>query len=629
MNKPPDKYKCLKVNIKSIIKNNDILDIIEDAVISTNFITTKSYLLLRLWILGKYHSNLEIPHITEDTIRMSFKSLIIKSSGPKPKGNNLLLQEEFNILHSFELENGKNLSSILSYYSVTMLTSIENNIKNHFMDYVNRFVNIYFKNKYENEIKNSDFKKQLFKELNVLKNDIKNDKLESDTKYHYWLEKYRYSIIPKEYDTNYFYDLKVNPQRYLKNMIFMCLEIEKLEGKSFQFFPLQTSIIPRHIQLDTKSIIELIVDKGKTEYLNELQLYKDILWDKYFNINHNIKRYCFDHTIITDGYSVSIRFLHSEFVKTEKDKKRKMRDGKNALKGLTEEQKKELKEQKKTKEKERKKTQQKTKTNINHKEKEAEFKYIDEVDFKELDGNHIFVDPGKRSLFTMMNDKGEFMSYTNKEHMKKTKRLIYHEYIKKYKDLLKITEIENTLSDYNSKSCCINKFTEYISKKIKINNILYSLYQKKKFRQYKWYSFINTKRSEDNMLNMIENRYGKDNTIIIGDWSIGKQMRNFISTPNLKLKRKLTERFRVINIDEYRTSCLNYKTEERCENLYLLDLKKKLRKKHSILTYQMENKRRGCLNRDKNGCKNIQKIFECYMKDKTRPLKYQRGYKLE
>ena len=38
------------------------------------------------------------------------------------------------------------------------------------------------------------------------------------------------------------------------------------------------------------------------------------------------------------------------------------------------------------------------------------------------------------------------------------------------------------------------------------------------------------------MLNKIENIYTKDSIIIIGDWSIGKQMKNFISTPNLSLK---------------------------------------------------------------------------------------------
>ena len=77
-------------------------------------------------------------------------------------------------------------------------------------------------------------------------------------------------------------------------------------------------------------------------------------------------------------------------------------------------------------------------------------------------------------------------------------------------------------------------------------------------------------------------------------------MRNFISTPNVTLKRKLQETFKVYNIDEFRTSCLSYKTEEVCENLYLKFKKDKIQKErkiHSILTYQMENNRNGCINR--------------------------------
>ena len=103
----------------------------------------------------------------------------------------------------------------------------------------------------------------------------------------------------------------------------------------------------------------------------------------------------------------------------------------------------------------------------------------------------------------------------------------------------------------------------------------------------------------------------------------------FISTPNLSLKRKLQERFKVYDIDEYRTSCLNYKTEELCNNLYLPDKKNKERKMHSILTYKMENKRNGCINRDKNGCKNIQKVFNYYMEYNERPEKYKRGVDLQ
>ena len=251
MNKIPpdkDKYKCLKVNILSISENKDTIRIIEDAVFRTNNITFKAYLLLKSWVLNKFHSNIEIPTITTDTIKMAFKSIIIKSRGPKPKNNNLTLLNEFDGLHSFSLENGENLSQILNYYATTILTCIENNIKMHFMDYINRFVNVYFKFKYKNKLENKEFEKQLFAELSVLKNDIKNNTLKCDIKYHKWLKKYRYNIVPKEYETSYFYDLKVNPTKYLKYMIFMNLVIEKFEGKTFQVFPLQTSMVPKNIQ---------------------------------------------------------------------------------------------------------------------------------------------------------------------------------------------------------------------------------------------------------------------------------------------------------------------------------------------------------------------------------------------
>jgi hypothetical protein len=213
--------------------------------------------------------------------------------------------------------------------------------------------------------------------------------------------------------------------------------------------------------------------------------------------------------------------------------------------------------------------------------------------------------------------------------IKETKRLKYQSLLKNYKDKIHITEPEQTLNTFNSKSCNIDKFKEYITKKMEVNDIVVPLYQNIQFRKYKWYAFINKKRSEDNMLNMIEKKYSKDHTIIIGDWSIGKQMRHFISTPNLSLKRKLKERFKVYNIDEFRTSCISYKTKDLCKNLYLPDKKGEDRKIHSILTYQMENNRKGCINRDKNGCRNIQYVFNYYKKTGKRPMKYSREYKFE
>lgn len=47
---------------------------------------------------------------------------------------------------------------------------------------------------------------------------------------------------------------------------------------------------------------------------------------------------------------------------------------------------------------------------------------------------------------------------------------------------------------------------------------------------------------------------------------------------------------------------------------------------HSILTFQMETNRTGCIDRDINGCLNMKKIFKYYLKTGKIPQRYKRGY---
>ena len=112
--------------------------------------------------------------------------------------------------------------------------------------------------------------------------------------------------------------------------------------------------------------------------------------------------------------------------------------------------------------------------------------------------------------------------------------------------------------------------------------------------------------------------------MIYGDWGKGKQMRNFISTPMIGLKRKLSERFKIYTIDEYKTSCINHKTQNKNENLYLPDKNGVYRKIHSVLTYQMENKRYGCINRDINSVKNMRNIAQEWIEKRKRPEVFSR-----
>jgi hypothetical protein len=63
--------------------------------------------------------------------------------------------------------------------------------------------------------------------------------------------------------------------------------------------------------------------------------------------------------------------------------------------------------------------------------------------------------------------------------------------------------------------------------------------------------------------------------------------------------------------------------------MYLPDKKGIERKIHSILTYQTESKRMGCINRDENAVNNMIKIVNTYLLNKTRPEKFRRDYSLK
>ena len=112
--------------------------------------------------------------------------------------------------------------------------------------------------------------------------------------------------------------------------------------------------------------------------------------------------------------------------------------------------------------------------------------------------------------------------------------------------------------------------------------------------------------------------------LIFGNWSANKNMKHMISTPGVGLKRFLLRHFKAYDIDEFRTSILNYKTKERNENLYLPG-KGKI---HSVLTYKMENGRIGCINRDKNAVYNMREIVNSILQTGDYPHVFKRSTNL-
>lgn len=435
--KPPE-YKCIKIKLLKILnstntyKNQNVLETINNSIIKTNKIVIKAYMLLRLWILRKYEANNDdIPILNTGIIKLAFIAVSKKGQGKKPSGKNLELLNELTSLFTTvikgTLEDATKLSAVLNYYTTTILTSIENNIKNNFIKYVNRYINSYFHKKYETEITNKKFKKQLNKELCILKKDIIENTNTCDNKYKVWLNDNRNKIVPV---TNNLYKLLYdNPQSLFKYMIYINNELERLEKKQFQFFPLQNNNVLKHIQVDTSVLIELF-EKHVAEVNKNIEIMKDVIWVDMFNINFKIKNYIFDNTIITDGFSVSLRFVyknHLEIVNKNKKAMKQARKAKNErLYDLTCEEKKqeevkiqqEKEDKKKIKDNLKKQLKDmdkqrtlKNKQETNKKQIKYDFPYIDDVKKEELKGKHIFIDPGKRSLLTMVDDNDNYLKY--------------------------------------------------------------------------------------------------------------------------------------------------------------------------------------------------------------------------
>jgi hypothetical protein len=137
--------------------------------------------------------------------------------------------------------------------------------------------------------------------------------------------------------------------------------------------------------------------------------------------------------------------------------------------------------------------------------------------------------------------------------------------------------IETELSYFDSKSCDHNKFMKYVKKKIEYLKKFELQYKQKFLHKLKWQEHINTIRHESTLIEQIKETFGKDIIIIMGDWS-GSGNVNYRSTPNIAIKRKLSEHFKVFLIDEYLTSKIHHKSLGRCSNLHvpLTTIKNKL-----------------------------------------------------
>jgi hypothetical protein len=146
-----------------------------------------------------------------------------------------------------------------------------------------------------------------------------------------------------------------------------------------------------------------------------------------------------------------------------------------------------------------------------------------------------------------------------------------------------------------------------------------------KFRKYS-----HTKRSIDNFINKIKKTYGEDAIIAYGNWSRSTQMKNFMPTIGIGLRRQINKKLTTITVDEYKTSVTCFKCHNILKNFYDKSREKSI---HRLLVcYEGEssqNKINSYVARDFNAAVNIRNIAIDMINKKPRPDAFCRTTKAE
>jgi hypothetical protein len=620
--KPPDDFfKGIKISLKSVLKHPDVnLPKITNAVIKCNKIVIQVLMFMKLFLLDHYDKHNKLPIINDEFINSCMKILCNeKTTGRPPKKEIKELKEKLSAFYKSDFQpliQNENLdythmNTILDYLTIDILTMYENNIKFHYVEYVERYVNVVWKKKLivskirklnitqkEKEQRVSNLCSQLRKIKTDLMN-IENKNYKSHSMYHTWINKQKQFITPnkKTYKkNNIVYDLMCSPMDYFPCMINMMKQVENEEQTISNVFPMRSEIIPKHIRLDTTTLVHLLMTKkqgNKSDYLTKgnLKRKEDKIWEFFFRTERKIfhkKYYEFHHMIETDGVSCSLLLLRKDLI----GKKLPM-----MKKGLS------------------------TET------------YINELtEYSQLQNKKIVaIDPGKCDLIYCVDDdkkEANKFRYSQDQRRKETKKKKYSKIqleLKKEKINGKtIIEWETELSKLNRKSLNIQKFKGYIQKKSEINGVLFKFYETYIFRKLRLQSYRNTKKSEQKMINQFKKVFGNEKDVVVcfGDYE-QKQHMKFKEATKGKGMRTLFRKagFQTYLVDEFRTSCM-------CSNCEIGICKKTMVRKNpkpyrtgNIIVHGLICCKNGCgyWNRDVNGATNIYKIAYNAINNKERP----------
>jgi hypothetical protein len=584
-------YKTFKIPLKTILLNRDTTQpFINHLVIEMNDLVIHTYQFIRLYILHQYTQNLPLPELDDTFILYCIKTLGTRDNrGKKGKDTELLevldafYKTEYQPLLNHEKTNLKNTTFLLPYLATQIHTSLHNNFQEHFIQHFLRFINKTTNEITEDKATLFQFKKLLF------------DLSETDAMFSNWKETHLSNILPTEINKSIHYDVKVRPFEYLKGMLYMNYVLEKMESKLFQPLPLRNNIIPKHIIIDTASLINLFSpekDKEgnktkKGELLSKVKNNQQEVWSNFLDLKNKIfknKHYQFHNQIQTDGISCCLLFIRKDL----KDKKWGSR-----VPVL----------------------------------QEQDFHTIEDLTKEQLDTlkdrNIVGCDPGKRSLVYMMDKNGNKLQYTAPQRKRESKAKTNQRILLEERKRHGIIKKETHLSFQNSKTVDYEKFKMYLVEKDKLNKETTEFYKREVWRKMKFRQYSYGKKSIDTFLNKIKETFGENIIIGYGNWSRSTQMKHFMPTMNKGLRKLIHKKYDTITINECNTSKKCCGCHKDLEYYKDKEGKKVFRLLVCSNCVSCENKKIVFRTRDANSSINIMNLASCWIDKQERPLCFQ------
>jgi hypothetical protein len=616
-----------KTSLKSIIKNDEVIPKIQKIVNDVHFIKFHTCNILKIFCLHKFDETNKIPDINDKLVRAIMNEITISDGrGKKPSKESQKLKDEIKLVcekhYKFVLKNKisrSQLSTLLDYVTNDIIGNFKTHITNFMEAIIGKVVNIllqkrrrelsikmnhkFIYNKYIKDIRSFRSK------LNKLKNAIYYG-FEYNGKYGNYLYFIK-NLLFRFNGKSICNETNKNPLSLIEGIINCSKTLERIHKKPINCFPLVMSTTPSYIPFDTTTIIRTLlkpyVDKSLTFYTDNMMTNRDFVWKKLFKTNKKVfseKNYTFNNMILTDGIGCSILLINKNLYNPFK---------KNKVRAIK-------------KPKTYKSTYYLTDLSKNQ---------LKELQEMNLTG----IDPGKNTLVYCTdgkknnNKKYNKLEYTQVQRRKECQTKEYTNIIDLIKDNTQIKLLENVLSKSNHKSTNLNEFKKYVNTKNVIYEVFWITLKDLIFRKLKWWSKINKQRSEDQFINRFKNKFGngKENAVLIGDWSEEKPMKNKEPTKG-KSFRKLFRKngFKVFLVDEFNTSKYHHKTKKELEKFqYNHDprpFKHGTRLCHSLLRLKVvHNNELYYVNRDLNGALNILEKGQCIIFGKNIPNKLCRG----